>query len=124
MTDFRALAPDELPLALAALDLAFGGDGHQGSWEVEASVIDADRTLAAFEGDVPVATGGWYDLRMALPGAVAPVAGVTWVSVAPTHRRRGLLTALMTRQLTDLHEQGRALAALWASEGAIYGRYG
>jgi predicted acetyltransferase len=47
------------------------------------------------------------------------------VSVAPSHRRRGVLTALMRRQLTELHEQGREpVAALWASESSIYGRFG
>jgi predicted acetyltransferase len=49
---------------------------------------------------------------------------VTAVAVVPTHRRRGLLTSLMRRQLDDLHERGDALACLWASEGAIYARYG
>jgi predicted acetyltransferase len=49
---------------------------------------------------------------------------VTWVGVLPTHRRRGLLTSLMTQLLGDLHERGEAVAALWASEGAIYQRFG
>ena len=41
------------------------------------------------------------------------------------HRRRGLLSALMRRQLDDVHEAGReAVAALWASEPVIYGRFG
>ena len=62
---------------------------------------------------------------MTLPGGPRPVAGVTLVSVAPTHRRRGLLTEMMRRQLTELHEQQREpAAALWASEGGIYGRFG
>jgi predicted acetyltransferase len=47
------------------------------------------------------------------------------VTVAPTHRRRGVLTAMMRRQLTEIHEQGREpVAALWASESSIYGRFG
>jgi predicted acetyltransferase len=47
------------------------------------------------------------------------------VTVAPTHRRRGVLTAIMRRQLAELHEQQREpVAALWASEGSIYGRFG
>jgi predicted acetyltransferase len=46
------------------------------------------------------------------------------VSVQATHRRRGLLSRLMSRQLTELHEGGEAVAALWASEPAIYGRFG
>ena len=60
-----------------------------------------------------------------MPGAVVPCAAVTWVTVAPTVRRRGVLTEMMRRQLTELHEQQREpVAALWASEFPIYGRFG
>jgi predicted acetyltransferase len=62
---------------------------------------------------------------MTVPGAVLPCAGVTWVTVSPTHRRRGVLTAMMRRQLDELHERQREpVAALWASESSIYGRFG
>ena len=58
-------------------------------------------------------------------GAVVPTAGITWITVAPTHRRRGVLTAIMRRQLDEVHEQGREpVAALWAAEASIYGRFG
>jgi predicted acetyltransferase len=50
--------------------------------------------------------------------------GVTRVSVVSTHRRRGLLTAMMRRQLDDMRERGEPLAALYASEAPIYGRFG
>jgi predicted acetyltransferase len=46
------------------------------------------------------------------------------VSVATTHRRRGVLTAMMRRQLEDVRERGWPLAVLTASEPAIYGRFG
>jgi predicted acetyltransferase len=49
---------------------------------------------------------------------------VTGVGVLPTHRRRGVLNALMRRQLDDIREGGEPIAALWASEGSIYGRFG
>jgi predicted acetyltransferase len=72
-----------------------------------------------------VGTTGVYSLRMAVPGAVLPVAGVTAVSVLPTHRRRGVLRSLMHRQLADIAARGEeAVAALWAAETPIYGRYG
>jgi predicted acetyltransferase len=63
---------------------------------------------------------------MALPGgATVPTAGVTWITVSPTHRRRGVLTAIMRRQLDEVRAAGREpVAALWAAEGAIYGRFG
>jgi predicted N-acetyltransferase YhbS len=61
---------------------------------------------------------------MRVPGALAAVAGVTLVGVLPTHRRRGILSSLMRRQLDDLHERGEAVAALFASETVIYPRFG
>ena len=54
-----------------------------------------------------------------------PAAGISWVGVLPTHRRRGVLSALMDHQLGALHDAGREpIAVLWASEPPIYGRYG
>jgi predicted acetyltransferase len=72
-----------------------------------------------------VATAGAFSLEMAVSGAVTPMAGVTMVGVRPTHRRRGLLTGLMSRQLHDVADAGQEpLAVLWASEPGIYGRFG
>jgi predicted acetyltransferase len=62
---------------------------------------------------------------MTVPGGRGvDVPGVTWVSVRSTHRRRGILRAMMERQLRDYAERGESMAILTASEGAIYGRYG
>jgi predicted acetyltransferase len=71
-----------------------------------------------------VGTCGAFSLTMTVPGGPRPVAGVTAVAVLPSHRRRGVFRAMMHRQLNDLHESGEPVAALWASESAIYGRYG
>jgi predicted acetyltransferase len=86
--------------------------------------LEFDRTLAAFDGPTIVATGGIFTYQMTVPGGVLPCGGVTRISVLPTHRRRGLLTAIMRRQLDDMHRRGEPLAALYASEAAIYGRFG
>ena len=87
-----------------------------------------DRVLVAVEGEGPaeevVGSTNHFPFEMALPGGPRAVAGVTGVGVWPTHRRRGVLSALMRRQLADIHASGGRYAALWASEGAIYGRFG
>ena len=63
--------------------------------------------------------------RMMVPGgARVPTAGVTMVGVHPTHRRRGINRRMMTAILEQAAERGEPLAALFASEGAIYGRFG
>jgi predicted acetyltransferase len=86
--------------------------------------IEFDRSLAAFDGDMPVGITGVWSLRLSVPGAMTPAAGVTWVAVIPTYRRRGILSSLMRRQLADIRARGEAVAVLWASEAQIYGRYG
>jgi predicted acetyltransferase len=85
---------------------------------------EPERTLAWFDEGCIVATTGAFTRELTVPGAVIPCAAVTAVTVVPTHRRRGLLTAMMRRQLEDLHERGDPVAILWASEGSIYGRFG
>ena len=124
MGDLRPLRPDELADAVEQIELAFGSHARPEDVASEVSVMDASRTLGLVENGRAVLTAGWFPFAMTVPGAVLPVAGVSWVSVAPTHRRRGLLTAAMDRLLFDLHDNGTAVAALWATEGAIYQRFG
>ncbi|KOG41977.1 GNAT family N-acetyltransferase [Streptomyces decoyicus] len=89
------------------------------------ATVELARTIGAFDGETPVGGTAAYARCLAVPGAVLPVAGVTWVGVAATHRRRGILTAMMRKQLTDLHEcGGEPIAVLRPSEAAIYGRFG
>jgi predicted acetyltransferase len=86
--------------------------------------IEFDRTLAAFDATTPVASAAIWSFRMTVPGAQAAAAGVTWIAVMPSHRRRGILSSLMRRQIDDIHERGEPIAVLWASDARIYGRFG
>ena len=97
-------------------------DADAGRWE---RVLEPERTLAIRDRGRIVAGTGIFSRRLAVPGGVVPAAAVTLVGVRPTHRRRGLMSSLMRRQLDDVHEGGReAVAVLWASEPVIYGRFG
>jgi len=87
-------------------------------------ILEADRTLAAFDGAEMVGTATALTLRVTVPGGELAMAGVTGVGVLPSHRRRGILSGLMRRVLADARDRGEAAAALFASEAAIYGRYG
>jgi predicted acetyltransferase len=87
-------------------------------------IDEPERSLAWFDGDRIVATTAIYTRELTVPGAMLPCAAVTAVGVVPTHRRRGLLTQMMRRQLADVRDRGEAVAVLWASEGPIYGRFG
>ena len=89
------------------------------------SNVEFDRSVAAFDGGMLVGTTGAYSFQLSVPGGrTLPAAGVTWVAVLPTHRRRGVLSRLMRHQLADVAARGEPLAILWASESVIYPRFG
>ncbi|MDN3294732.1 GNAT family N-acetyltransferase [Streptomyces ficellus] len=125
-TDLRVLRPDEWDRWYGQLELAFGGvpeaPEERALWE---ALTEYERSLGVWDGDRCVGTAGAFTFRLSVPGgALVPAAGVTMVSVAPTHRRRGVLTSMMRRQLDDVRAWGEPLAVLTASEPDIYGRFG
>jgi len=117
---------------LHAVDMAaFFFDPNAHPVDVETSHFDWSRTFGAtFEGSDQLA-GVYtsYDMAVTVPGPLdtlnrAPMAGLSWVSVHPDHRRRGVLREMMTHHFAQLHEQGIALSGLHAAEVKIYGRFG
>lgn len=100
-----------------------------GVWQPQETVdtwramMPPDSAVVACDGDDVVGVALFLDLALTVPGgAVLPMAGVSWVSVAPTHRRRGALNGM----LGELHRHMDAypIAGLGASEAGIYGRFG
>jgi predicted acetyltransferase len=123
--EIRPPAEDELRAAMDAAEVAFGSAGvDDEDYERERKALPVARAHAAFEEGKPVALAGAYKFDLTMPGGRLPCAGVTWVGVMPTHRRRGILTDLMRQQLEDVRAWEEPLAALWASEPVIYGRFG
>ncbi len=121
----RPVSAAEWPRFSRAVSAGFGLDPGGPHVDEPGPLAELDRSLALFDGEQVVSTAGIYSRELSVPGAVVPTAGVTWVTVAPTHRRQGVLTAIMRRQLDELHEQEREpVAALWAAESSIYGRFG
>jgi predicted acetyltransferase len=102
----------------------FGREPTKDSASRVTRVLSPERIHAAWEDGQIVGGASAFELRLTIPGAVVPAAGVTVVGVLPTHRRQGVLTQLMRAQLDDVHERREPAAFLWASEGAIYGRFG
>ncbi|MFI2200970.1 GNAT family N-acetyltransferase [Streptomyces sp. NPDC020192] len=125
VTELTVLRPEDFDRWWDGLVRAFGGVAAADERELDRSLTEFDRSLAARDGDEIVGTAGAFSFRMTVPGgAGVPAAGVTMVSVAATHRRRGVLTSMMRRQLDDVRALGEPLAVLFASEPAIYGRFG
>lgn len=125
-TELRVLQPSEWNKWFSSLELAFGGSQEPAEQrELYQSLTEYERSIGIWDGDDVVATTGAFTFRLAVPGgALVPAAGVTMVSVASTHRRRGLLTSMMRRQLDDVRALGEPIAVLTASEPEIYGRFG
>ena len=87
-------------------------------------LIPPERIHAAYEDGAVVGSGGVFPFETGIPGGLIRAAGVTLVGVLPTHRRRGILRRLMRAQIDDIRERGEPMAYLWASEDALYGRFG
>ncbi len=122
--EIRPPAEEELRAAMEAAEAAFGDDVDDEDWEREQKILPPWRALAAYDGGRPVGLAAAYAFDLSIPGGQLPCAGVTWVGVLPSHRRRGILRDFMRRQLDDVRGWGEPIAALWASEASIYGRFG
>jgi predicted acetyltransferase len=123
--ELRICAPDELLAALTPIWHYFGGVPNDEDAEKLGRVLPTERVHVAVEDGKVVGGAGAYRFDTTVPGgARVPTAGVMAVGVLPTHRRRGILSGLMRKELDDVHEWGEPLATLYASEGAIYRRYG
>jgi predicted acetyltransferase len=125
MVEIRPLDGAHTEDTLDLIDLAFGHSSTGAERETEREMLADARPLGAFDGDRLVGTTAALPLEMTVPGATRAVAGITDVSVLPTHRRRGILSALMYDQLGALHDEvAEPVAALWATEPRIYPRFG
>jgi predicted acetyltransferase len=124
-TDIRTVPADQLRPWIESINTAFGEPIDEAQWQLDLKLLEPERVLGAYDGDAIVGGGAAFSFRMTVPGgARVPTAGVTNVGVIPTHRRRGILRNLMARQLADVRQNGEVLAALVASEGGIYQRFG
>ncbi len=115
---------ETLPSFYAPIAIAFGEEFTPAEIDIERQLVELDRIFGAFDGDTQVGLSGTYTFRLTTPGGEVGAAGVTLVGVMPTHRRRGILRLMMTRLFEQARERGEPVAILWASEAAIYDRFG
>ena len=121
----RPIGMSELPQFIRVGEHAFNS-----TWPTEQfitweqMVFEPERSLAAFDGQEIIGTTTIMSFDLIVPGGEVGAAGVTSVAVLPSHRRRGVLTSLMNTQLRDVSAGTEPVAALFASESVIYGRFG
>lgn len=118
----RGITRSEMEQYEASAMRTFGADVAEGESRL-AKVLQTERAYAAFDGDELVGTAGAFEHTLSVPGGSLPMAGLTFVSVLPSHRRRGVLRALMAKHEDDMVTHQEAVSGLWASESSIYGRF-
>ncbi len=121
----RPIADEEVDFFRRRLSRGFGGDAVEDEDSTNfRRIVELPRTVAAFDGSDLVGTCAAFTLEVSVPGGALPMGGTTMVTVQPTHRRRGVMRAMMREHLEEVRGRGEPLAGLWASEGSIYARFG
>lgn len=115
----------EIPELVKTDGAAFGHQPTDAEVEAGTAFLEVDRALVALDRGRVVGGAGALTLELTVPGPTTlPAAGITYVGVVPTHRRQGILTALMARLTDDARQRAEPVAALLASESGIYRRFG
>ncbi|MGZ4694640.1 MAG: GNAT family N-acetyltransferase [Acidimicrobiales bacterium] len=122
--DVRTIQKDDLPAWTEAMRVGFLNHASEGEADLMAEFVDLDRAIGAFDGERVVGTLRSFTTELTVPGGKVSCAALTNVTVTGTHRRRGLLTRMITRDLADSVERGEAVGSLIAAEYPIYGRFG
>lgn len=123
--ELRPVTDEDFRDFLRVIEGAFGFHASSDNVAEFRAATELDRTVAAYQDDLIVGTAGAHSFELTLPGGTtAPAAGVTIVTVRGTHRRQGVLRAMMDHQLDDVADRGEPMALLTASEGSIYQRFG
>ena len=120
-----AAQPQDLPRILEVESLAWGEPEANWAYGFPAQCMDWDRSFALEADNQMVGFGSAWGFDIPVPGGRRlATSGLTWVGVHPGYRRRGLLKALLARHFQDTLERGEPVSMLWASEPAIYSRFG
>jgi predicted acetyltransferase len=120
----RTATADDFDALHDVVDIAFHGGSLDGRRRRMRTLMGDRPGIVAVDGDRIVGTTATWSWDVTVPGGTLPVSAVTIVTVLPTHRRRGILRAMMARATAEARERGEVLAGLWASEATIYGRFG
>ncbi|MYR95405.1 MULTISPECIES: GNAT family N-acetyltransferase [unclassified Streptomyces] len=125
--DVRTVTASDYPDWLRAVQNGFLTAGSPAEDDVadRLAATDLTRLQGAFDAGRCVATFRSFAQRLTVVGgATVPADAITGVTVAPTHRRRGLLSRMMATDLAAARERGEVVATLIAAEYPIYGRFG
>ena len=122
--EYRPITEDDLEASTRTQAWAFHDHPDEARMPIARAWFELGDYIGAFDGNDPVGVTERFELEMTVPGGSVTAACIGGVTVLPSHRRRGLLTQMMKRQLTAAHERGLCISPLGSSEAPIYGRFG
>jgi len=123
--EVRTIGTSDLPRFVACVSKGFFHPMPEEYAEYFSGEVDLERTWAAFDAGEVVGTLRSFATELTVPGPKqVSAAALTNVTVAPTHRRRGLLTEMITADLRSARDRGEQVGILIAAEYPIYGRFG
>lgn len=122
--ELRAPTADEMGQVGLIGSYVYGGQFGDGPDSLVATANRPEWMLCAFDGGRMAASHCTIPFTMRIDGRPVPLGGVSAVGTLPEYRRQGLVRRLVTRSFEEMRAGGRPVAALWASQAAIYQRYG
>lgn len=124
MIELRPATSEEMAAIGTLGGYVYGGAFGDGPESLTATANRPEWTLCAFDGEQLASSFITIPFTMRLNGRAMAMGGVSGVATHPGYRRRGLMRRLMTEATIDMRERGQSVAALWASQAAIYQRFG
>lgn len=122
--EIRPARQEEMTQLGAIASYVYAGNFGEGEDNRVARLNRPEWTLCAFDGPRMVASYSAIPFTIRANGQAMAFAGVTAVGTLPEYRRRGLLRRITTESFAHMRDQGQTVAGLWASQAAIYQRYG
>jgi predicted acetyltransferase len=121
--EIRPALPEEMVQMGAIGSYSYAGAFGDGPDTVMVSSNRPEWTLCAFIDGEMAASFCTIPFTMRALGRAVPMGGISMIGTLPHHRRKGLVRKLMTQALGNMRDSGQMVAALWASQAAIYQRY-
>ena len=122
--EIRPAASDEMDQFGLMGAYSYGGSFGDGPDNITSSSNRPEWTLCAFDGSTMATAFSAFPFTMRANGKAMSYAGISGVGTRPEYRRQGLLRRIMTQAFSDMRDRQQSVAGLWASQAAIYQRYG
>ncbi|MCY3812672.1 MAG: GNAT family N-acetyltransferase [Gammaproteobacteria bacterium] len=122
--EIRPVTPEELGEMGILGGYAYGGAFGDGPNSAVAKFNKPEWTSCAFVDGKLASSFANAPFTMRANGRAVKLAGVGAIATQPEYRRQGLARRIHTQAFGEMREAGQNVAALWASQAAIYQRYG